>query len=180
MLINKIVTQNDTRDLTEALRAAIADSRFTAKLEHTEKTVKIAMVRLKERKYYCGNHPKACEVRTDAHKHRKLKLLEGVDWVEFNDLVNDILDALDVSCNVKTSTCTVRKGRRRRVIYESNTRDTHAWVWDKDGPDYHYADNCGNPLPSRHLSMFPEGTPGIDSRRDYLCDGSHAYHHDHH
>lgn len=177
MWIRRIKTAHMSNDIAWAINCRVASSRFTAEVEPRRRSVKILQVRLRKKKLYCGNHPKACE-RVVHGKHRRLDYLEGADWVEFNDLVNDVLDRLGVECNVKTSQCIIRKGRRRRVEYDANTQQFDGnWRWDMDGPDFHYVDNCGNEEYDLILSRFPFGTPGIDVRQEYFCVGAHGHDH---
>jgi hypothetical protein len=177
MLINKFKTDIASNDIAWAIQGRIANSRFTAEVETMRRAVKILKVRLRKKKLYCGNHPKACEA-PGGGKHKRLDYLEGADWVEFNDLINDVLDKLNVECSVATSQCILRKGRRRRVEYEANEQFPNGtWKWDMDGPDFHYVDNCGNTEVDKVLSKFPFGTPGIDERREYFCVGAHDHDH---
>lgn len=179
MLINKLKTDIASNDIAWAIQSRIANSRFTAEVEPRRRAVKILQVRLRKKKMYCGNHPKACEAIGGA-PHCRRDYLEGADWVEFNDLVNDVLDMLNVECSVTTAVCILRKGRRRRCTYESNHQFFNGtWAWDKDGPDFHYTDNCGNEEGDKVLSEFPFGTPGIDERREYFCVGAHDHDHEH-
>lgn len=179
MLINKLKTDIASNDIAWAIQGRIANSRFTAEVEPRRRAVKILQVRLRKKKLYCGNHPKACE-RAVHGKHKRLDYLEGADWVEFNDMINDVLDMLNVECSVTTAVCILRKGRRRRVQYDANTQQADGnWAWDKDGPDFHYTDNCGNGEFDKVLSKFPFGTPGIDERQEYFCVGAHDHDHEH-
>lgn len=171
----KLKNSEDIYATYDALHDAIHSSRFVAALARPNglKTIKITKVRLDKAKAYCGNHAKACEGDPN-RKHRRASFLEGADWVEFNDLVNDVLDEQDVEANVDTTVCILRKGRKRRVRYESSTfrgiRGLNGeWVWDKDGPDSHYEDYCGTTSAPR--SWFPKGTPGIYSAIGYEVEG---------
>jgi hypothetical protein len=86
-----------------------------------------------------------------------MSCLEGADWVAFNDMLNDVLDALNVSANVASSLCIIRKGAMRRIEYDGhklgNGIDSE---WNKDSA--HYADRRGQVSPR---SEYPAGTPGI-------------------
>lgn len=177
MIIHKIVSPIASNDIAWALSGRIANSRFTAEVDPGRRKVTIRKVRLLKKKLYCGNHPKACELVIHG-KHKRLDFLEGADWVEFNDLVNDVLDRMDVECHVESAVCIVRKGRRRRVEYDANVQQANGnWQWDKDGPDYHYADNCGSTEENQMISTFPFGTPGIHAVKDYFCVGAHDHDH---
>lgn len=113
--------------------------------------LELRIIRLKEAKPYCGNHGGPCLI--ERTPKRKSRCLEGVDWVEFNDLVNDILDSLGVSADVMSSACTIRRGRSRRVVYKADSRGE----WDKLGTNSEYEDWSGRVAPR---SKYPEGTPG--------------------
>ncbi len=144
-------------------------SRFTAVVEVVGKAIKITNVRLFRKKAYCGNHPKACERLHDG-PHRKGNWLEGADWVEFNDLVNDVIDAQGAEANVASSVCIIRKGALRRMNYDGNKQfGNGTWASDKDdeNPD-HWMNNVGGGV---LVSEFPIGTPGIHSKIQYNCVG---------
>lgn len=136
------------------------ESRFTGEVDIIGKTViKIRNIRLVESRKYCGNHPNECEL-TGAPM-RSAKYLEGADWVEFNDMINDILDALSVDANVATAVCIVRKNERRRTYYGSHMQG-HFWQWNKDEEDYAYQSYLlDNESPN---SDYPFGTPGVYNR----------------
>lgn len=112
--------------------------------------VELREIRLKEPKPYCGNHAGPCLIE---RPHRKARYLEGLDWVEFNDLVNSVLDRLHIPADVASSACTIRKGLKRRVVYEGGPNGD----WDKTGRSQDYEDWCGKDAPS---SNYPMGTPG--------------------
>lgn len=124
-----------------------------------DKVLKIREVRLKESKPYCGSHPNACDIEGG----RKGPWLEGADWVEFNDRLNDVLDRYDVNAYVRSSICILRKGTRRRVYYGSYLGNAfrNEYQWNKDEPDECYEDWCGKIAPA---SEFPFGTPGTYER----------------
>jgi hypothetical protein len=90
--------------------------------------------------------------------HKHTKNLEGADWVAFNDMLNDMLDALSVSADVGSSLCIIRKGGARRVEYRGhllgNGIDSE---WDKDS-DF-YESHLGETNVPR--SEYPTDTPGI-------------------
>lgn len=130
--------------------------------------MKLSKVRLKNPKAYCGNHAKACEGLGETHTRRTF--LEGADWIDFHDRLNDLLDNIGASASVSNTAIITRKGTRRRVRYEANSfRGTRGapnfeWVWDKDGPDDHFQD-CTHAI--SQPAWFPEGTPGIYSKLSY-------------
>lgn len=134
-------------------------SRFTAEVDLIGKTViKIRNIRLRESRKYCGNHPNECEF--PGAPLRKAKYLEGADWVDFNDMINDILDAFAVDANVVTSVCKVRKNKQRRVYYGSYMRGRF-WQWNMDEPDDCYENWIHREAPN---SEYPFGTPGVYER----------------
>lgn len=132
------------------------DSRFTVHIQFlSNKRLKMYDVRLKEKKRYCGNHPNSCEVEGG----RMGRYLEGLDWVEFNDRINDVLDSLNVSARVFSSVCEIRRNRERRHNYDSHLilPSRGLYEWDKRGEDSDYEDYCGRYAPD---STYPYGTPG--------------------
>lgn len=148
---------------------ALAQSRFVASITNTGTALKFSKIRLKQSKDYCGNHPYACPVRPGGPKpHIHSKCLEGADWVAFNDMLNDVLDALNVSANVASSLCIVRKGALRRVEYHGhklgNGIDSE---WNRDADAENYQDWRGR-IAAR--STFPQDTPGIDQWREGVED----------
>lgn len=137
------------------------ESRFTAEVYIIGKTVlKIKNIRLRESRKYCGNHPNECEF--PGAPLRKAKYLEGADWVDFNDMINDILDALAVDANVATSVCKVRKNKMRRTYYGSHMRG-HFWQWNMDEDDDCYENFIHRAAPN---SEYPWGTPGVYERNN--------------
>lgn len=133
--------------------------------------VRVRDIRLKDKKKWCGSHPFACDIGGP----RSSNLLEGADWVEFNDSLNDILDQLGVSANVESIVCILRKDTRRRVHYDGHWQ-THAEngiafvepqpEWNKDEDDCHYIEYVGHEAPA---SWYPEGTPGLYLRGVGAC-----------
>lgn len=156
MKISKI-KNIDIDELVVAIVSHFNDSRFSVDVSQSKGDIYLKMVRLRQTKEYCGNHPKGCEA-TGGPKHKKAAFLEGADWVEFNDRLNTVLDRLHVSAVVSSSVVNLRQGLARRIVYDAKTRNAHAWVWDKFGEAGHYANYCGGDAPR---SSFPIGTPGI-------------------
>lgn len=134
-------------------------SRFTAEVYIIGKTVlKIKNIRLREARKYCGNHPNACEI--GGGPSRKAKYLEGADWVDFNDMINDILDALAVNANAASSVCKIRKGLSRRSYYGSHMIGFN-YQWNMDEDDGCYENWIHRAAPN---SQYPFGTPGVYER----------------
>lgn len=161
-----IITLKGSNDVSiETIEAHINkeinhDSRFTVHCEIlSDKRMKLYDVRLREKKRYCGSHPNSCEVEGG----RMGRYLEGADWVEFNDRINDVLDRLNVSARVYSGVCELREGRNRRINYGSHIINPYRglYEWDKRGEDCDYEDYCGRIAPA---SSYPFGTPGSYER----------------
>ncbi len=87
-------------------------------------------VRLTQSKLYCGQHPGSCAVEAT----RRNSCLEWDDWIQFNDLVNDVLDEMKGHAEVwsrprelplrgqSRSKFWIRKGGKRRLL----------WDWEED------------------------------------------------
>lgn len=151
--------------IASQIEAMVERSRFTADVETKPNStvINIRNIRLRHRKMYCGNHPAACEVLFD-RPHRRGNYLEGADWVEWNDRLNDLLDVWGVEAYVRSSVCVIREGRKRRTLYDysSNGFGNNQWTY-KCHHSYmvDYCDNNQNEAPN---SWFPSGTPGIYER----------------
>ena len=119
--------------------------------------ISITRVRLCESRPYCGNHAGPCRIQGE-HKNSKAKYLEGGDWVEFNDKLNDLLDRVGggLCADVASSTLVLRKGPRRRTVYAAISADTGDWV--KNAAAEHYADYRKSRAPR---SLAEAGTPGL-------------------
>lgn len=125
---------------------AAKDGRFRPRLtiEGGEIHVK---VRLLSAKPYCGQHPGECAI---GGPRRKGSWLEWDDWVQFNDLVNDVLDGLRACAEVwsvppeimdKGKKFHIRRGRARRVRWDWEERASPSGgfrpvrVWNHGSPD---------------------------------------------
>jgi hypothetical protein len=140
-------------------------SRFSVEIDIlSARRLKMRNVRLKESRPYCGSHPNACEV---AGADRSYKYLEGTDWVEFNDRINDCLDFLNINARVFSGVCEVRAGTKRRINYGSHHTGwfNQPYEWDKVGEPCDYEDYCGIYAPD---SSYPFGTPGDYEERKPL------------
>lgn len=121
----------------------------------------IYMIRLIQSKDYCGSHPEACQVRPWVkQRHMKRTWLEGADWVDFNDRLNDVLDKNYIEARVQSSVCVIRMGLRRRIYYGSFSQG-FGFEWVKRGEDEDYKDYTGRYAPN---SEYPYGTPGEYTR----------------
>lgn len=154
--ICKIKSSVSLENIASALRRAIATSRFTARVETERSNITIHDVRLIEKKHYCGNHPLPCPVRAVHVPHKRMNFLEGADWVAFNDMVNDVLDALEISANAGSSLVKIRKGDSRCIEYTPYSLGNGANEWQNDSHKFMCC--IGKQAPR---SQYPNGTPGI-------------------
>ena len=149
----KIITSLMFPNLKNSLIAYFEDSRFTFTVDYEERKgrveYKLRSIRLKNPKPYCGNHPNACE--TTNGKTRKSKFLEGADWVQFDDMLNDWADEILLSATIKSTACLIRKGKERRVEYSGS----NGQEWDYEGVYKDYTLVCPHPK-----SSYPLNTPG--------------------
>ena len=151
------------------IKRSLEHSRFTVgELRETDrpKGIIITQVRLRSRKLFCGAHPAACN--GPERTHRKHSFLEGADWVEFNDFINNILDRLLVSAMFTSSSqefkgkMYLRKGAHRRCSYEhiylpgAGPRANAVWEADSKYPQ-HWTIGFGKDVPP---SEFDPETPG--------------------
>jgi hypothetical protein len=132
------------KPVIHALEKKVAKSRFTATFESAPRNeIWVKPVRLRASKLYCGQHPGECAVGAK----RKARFLEWDDWVQFNNLVNDVLDSLGVNADVWTNPQEpvdrgrkffVRLGLSRRTRWEWNERPGFGRpvrVWNHGTPD---------------------------------------------
>lgn len=157
--------------------------RWLGGIRKGRRILRLTNVRLRRRKFYCGQHPGPCRALFP-RPHRRGKWLEGADWVGMNDLINDVLDEAQLTVDVFSASREsdglqwVRKGRRRRWNYGQIAADGFVH-WDGPGSPGDYVDRCGQITgPSRH----PHGTPGLalwraDEAREQedLLVGTHAH-----
>jgi hypothetical protein len=145
--------------LARDIEKALERSRFTAHLEpkmlggrNYGEGIIVRPVRLREAKPYCGQHPGECQVPFGGPRpKRSYRYLEWDDWVEFNNLLNDIMDRLHVqadawSCPPETldkgSKMWIRRialGRRHRYEWEPEYRASFGGrevrVWNHGSDD---------------------------------------------
>lgn len=74
-------------------------------------------VRLKNKRPYFGFGAMAGSGKGAGPKIKQATYLQGVDWIEFNDLLNDLCDKENVSSRIWTGTCLIRDGMKRRIRY---------------------------------------------------------------
>lgn len=145
--------------------------------------LKIKGVRLKRKKPYCGQHAGPC--RLTGIKHHPRFYLEGLDWVAFNDMLNDLCDAHRIEADIWTDgreqsgRLYLRHGRRRRDRY-NQLNDTPFWDAYHDPNDFtdiHF----GKSEPDIR-SDYVEGTPGLPEwlrvKEDLYPQLFEAHHHD--
>lgn len=175
------------RPVLPALRRAMNESRFVAKMEYHEcgrrcerraklnggrpcwkkGTIDIWNVRLRASKDYCGSHAGPCPFNPVFERpHSRRAYLEGADWVEWNDTINDVLDWAEADARVWNSICLIRQGLRRRVFYDGRPDNRAIWCYKADDEDYQDYSGTGK----RPASWFPSGTPGI-YRNEYNAVG---------
>jgi len=129
--------------------------------------IRLFCIRLKSKKHYCGNHPGPC--RLTGRRHVSRNYLEGLDWCSFNDMVNDLLDRLGMEADVRSSTCWVRKGGRRRIAYGMSVGLFGHAGWQPDGDERDYLDCRLKEAPE---TEYPVGTPGIFGWQVWRTEGA--------
>ena len=152
----KCKDKDQATSIALVLTATINRSRFILKenieISMTHKpTIKIHGIRLRQSKPYCGNHAGSCRLERN---HRKSSCLEGLDWVSFNNMLNDVLDANNHDGDAGSSVCIIRKAGKRRLNYQANEHGE----WEKDTEDFYYANYRGKKAPQ---TGYTPGTPGI-------------------
>ena len=156
MLITLKDTVNTTSFVADMIAKEFANSRFKLSVEvKGQRVIKLRNIRLNEKKLYCGNHPNACQ-NPFGSPPRMGNYLEGADWVDFNDRLNDLFDHYDWSARIRSSVCEIRDGNLRRINYGSHMRGNF-WQWDQSGSESDFADYVGKTAPP---STYPFGTPG--------------------
>ena len=155
-------TEPEALQVVTSLYSYLDRSRFTVGSVETVKRplkgveIRLFCIRLKAKKGYCGNHPGPC--RLSGRRHARHRFLEGLDWCSFNDMVNDLLDRLDLDADVRSSTCWVRKGGKRRTSYGMIFGPFGHADWEPDVDETKYLD-CR--LKEAPATEYPAGTPGI-------------------
>lgn len=97
--------------------------------------VVLRYIRLVKSKPYCGQHPGECVVGPLGPRPKPvLKCLEWDDWIAFNDLVNDVLDALGAPTqvwSVPREPPLRGQSKRKFWIRKDNKRRTQ-WDWEPE------------------------------------------------
>lgn len=147
--------------------------------------IRIDNIRLRRAKPYCGAHPGPCP-GNGGRRVRTYHYLEGLDWVAFIGLVNDVLDTFEANCRFfsfnresrEGGRYYLRRGRRRRIGYPYERPDRFAF-WT-NGTALDFENYCGRRPPHADDYDVDRDTPGLLSHRKrdeaaYLRD--HAEHH---
>lgn len=172
--IKNIKSGQSPSDIHFAIYHALRNGgRFTARVDCHRNKVTIHEVRLTYNKEYCGNHPLPCPVRPGPHqKHKRLKYLEGADWVAFNDMLNDVLDSLGVVCDAGSGLVTIRKQGARCTYYASFSPTGFFNEWVKDSG--HFENHIGT---NKHVqAAYPSGTPGFATAQGQPNYPEHHHH----
>jgi len=163
MYIRRIKPVENSLNLFNELNARLDKSRFFADTTGSRRGwIKIVNVRLRYKKAYCGSHGRECVLPHDG-PHKKMTYLEGADWVEFNDLVNDVCDELGISANISSVVCVIREGYCRRTEYDTVNSEPGKG-WQRAGFMENWIDR------QAPASDFPTGTPGA-YKSIYFCEG---------
>jgi hypothetical protein len=94
--------------------------------------ITLLRIRLRNSCFYYGYGPTMNElpmrssgwVRGD-YRPFKVSFLAGNDWIEFNDTLNDFMDHHQLSADVGTKHCVVRRGAKRRIVYDASMQKVH-------------------------------------------------------
>jgi len=160
--------------ITYRVKETIEKSRFSAVLEtgrvRYRPGLKVSYVRVRTKKSYCGAHPGPCQALGIPRRIKRATFLEGLDWVGFNAMLNDVLDDMSADCDVfsynresiNLGRYYIRKDRRRRMAYPFAFADRFAhWTQTKQDLFDLFEDHCGKPHPPISDSLDGlEGTPG--------------------
>ena len=167
MIIRLRDKEGDIRRVHKALLKTLKSSRFLVRnivvkprtSGRSRATIHLNEIRLKERKHFRGCAPEFTDWQL-ARPCKRMQFLEAADWIEWNDLLNDMLDELDCSADVLSSACIVRKGRLRRIRYDTwEDNNGIRCSWEKTGPTSAYFDCSQYPI---HPYSEVEGFfPGI-------------------
>lgn len=108
--------------------------------------IRLYEIRLKYNTEYTGNG-RAVNMYGHERKAKFARFLRGLDWVDFNDQLNDMLDHYDISADVCSVTCVIRKKDRRRVGYREFDNPKAPWmVWEVRPGDSDFIKGRETPL----------------------------------
>lgn len=132
MVIGLLTQKPDANKLKAAIEKRLGKSRFQipqftvrsfSSKRYRGGHISIHQVRLKDKRLYRGHSvraPKAinrCRIKSS--------FLHPLDWIEFMDILNDVMDDLQISANAYTSVLVFRQGKRRRMRYQ---KDDMGWI----------------------------------------------------
>lgn len=123
--------------------------------------IRIAKVRLTQKKPYCGNHPGPCPV--DSKPKPNSTHLEWDDWVKFHKLVNTVLNKFRVRANVWTlpydvrGRMWIRRDNKPRIKWdytEERVMGTNeVRIWNQGTPDQFVRDMSQSEI-AAHMSKL--------------------------
>jgi hypothetical protein len=109
--------------------------------------IRVKPVRLVKKKPYCGQHP-VCDPAFAPEKKPNSTRLMWADWINFNRLVNTVLNKFRISADVWSNPTEtkgkfhIRKGTKARTRYDYETSYTSygraIQIWD-NGSDSQFA-----------------------------------------
>ena len=154
------------RDIVrDALLQALDDNAFRASVSLGTRGGDLTYVRRTRYHEYCGSHPMACEIRGRfGQRRQRAMLLEGGDWIQFNDLVNDIFDRYMIDADVGLWTgrgINIRLNTSRRINYRAYLASDFGglqYEWSELGLPSDYEDWTGRQAPR---ATGPGGTPNL-------------------
>ncbi len=129
-------------------------------------SLNIMGVRLLRKKFYCGQHAGPCQVRFGGNPPHKLSyILEGADWVGFNDMLNDVCDEYRIEADIWSERESIgrlylRRGRSRCIYYGGDHRTGQHWQGNVDRVSEFADGHFGKKTPAKRAE-FQDGTPGI-------------------
>lgn len=128
------------------------------------RSVRIVGVRLRRKKFYCGQHAGPCRA-VFAKRHPLASYLEGADFVGFNDMLNDLCDKHRIEANIWSTRESLgrlylRRGRSRCNFYECDYITGQHWHANERESTSFYDTHFGVETPAPR-SKYTDGTPGI-------------------
>jgi hypothetical protein len=125
--------------------------------------VRIYGIRLRYRVKYWGNGPDMRDnpmLRTRGVP--RMPFLQGLDWIDFNDSLNDMLDHHGIIADVCSARCVLRKKDRRRIDYlgkwTSEQQDGGYVIWEQLPSDHNFHHGPSLPLlPFSTCNRDPSG-----------------------
>jgi hypothetical protein len=148
--------------------------RISAKPYAESFALRLLQIRLKNKKYYCGQHPGPCPINRifAPPPHPLCHLLEGLDWVSLDDMVNDILDRHSIEALVWSHGTEfdrkffIRRHQQRRTNYPMRLfRYPDVWAWETHQSLAEWDSSHFGVSNDATRSRYPEGTPGVPEWR---------------